>query len=136
MTELILFEMAQELQSAGLKWNPQEGDWAYEPDGRLFCYDGCYEGEPMGDCDPSDCHERERAKMIQTCVFAPSLGQMCDRIEVEAYGGELGWDGEMTAWFDLNLGRDKFKRRFLGVFREDAVAEALKRILQRTPIDE
>lgn len=135
---MISYEMAKELQKAGLKWNPEVGDLFYYAEGTK--YDSLskhdekaspYTGKVYGFADEIlDCIEEGEF------VFAPSLSQILKEVEAQGYLYRLNFcpDGDRLRYVSYVEERGCSLPRSVTVLQctpEEATARALLWALEK-----
>ena len=121
---MLSLETAQRLKAAGLKWEPQEGDFLY--------YHTYGEGSELGVISDSDMgeHREESLDNIYTgeWIFAPRLDQLLAEIEKRGWKHELYSHPEFGKYHCV-IQKGGIRRLFDANSPEEAAAQALIWIL-------
>ena len=123
---MINLETATKLKEAGLKWEPKNGDWAYNLNGKatLVGDENEYEAESFEEIAGKPFSEA----YAEACsAFAPRLDQLLSEIENRAFG----WDLRAFACDDYRCDLLNSHYMFSDTSPEKAAADALLWILEQ-----
>lgn len=120
---MISLDMAKKLKDAGLKWEPNRGDWYYSYHDRLYC---------LG--ETGYLHGEEWAKVREDImVFAPRLDQLLAEIEKRGYRAESDgpYPGAEELQYSCVIRKNSNALKIgTGDTRDEAAAQALIWILR------